>query len=125
MITNPDAWLRLPRLAKELPGADEGETLNPKVLRRWRHEGLLTPAGERLRLSCRKVGGRWCSTWALVQDFLARIGGDTPTAPIPTRTETRRAAAEADRVLDRFKVGRRKVKWARELVERPTDHRRV
>ena len=96
----PEPWILLTDLMRRL-----GKKPNPKQLRRWRVEGLLTPTRERVRLRARKIGGRWHTTESRWEAFLAAINGDdlVPPKPIeklPSEKERERRAREVAAELD-------------------------
>lgn len=87
--------LPLSRAARLVPPLREGHPVSPSTLWRWHSIGLLSDAGERIRLEVCRVGGNQCTTSEALSRFFARLSGEEPAvaAPAPGRGHQRAEAA--------------------------------
>ena len=99
-------------ISKALPLTDAveqviGERMSYATLFRWTQRGLLTPAGDRVRLEFLKIGGRRRTSLDAVQRFVeAATEAAIGAATLPAQTPRARAAAvsAAERELEEIGV---------------------
>ncbi len=93
-----------------IPGHRKGSRTHISTLIRWATKGVMTPAGERVRLRAVRAGSKWlcCDEW--FEEFLSTLtaanqpGGGSENAPLRSPAVRNRAAAEAVRKLDEHGV---------------------
>lgn len=71
--------------------------VSPNTLRKWTLAGLRLKNGSRLRLSCRKIGGRLDVTQEDIDAFNDSLTRDRcATAPLPASESAKRAMARLE-----------------------------
>jgi hypothetical protein len=81
----------LHQLAKLFPPARRGRPVSLSCILRWVLDGTRTPDGRTVRLEAARCSGRWLSTPAAIQRFLA-----AQTPPLDAPAGWPRSAADQD-----------------------------
>ena len=99
-----EGLLSLREVARKLKSLRGGRPVAPSTVYRWAMHGRRLPDGRTVRLEAVQVGGQFVTSWPAVRRFVA----DQQSRPAPlhcartrTPTQRRRAAAEAEKELDR------------------------
>lgn len=96
--------ITLSALARLLPPGRRGKPVSLSCIFRWIVHGVLAPDGRtRVRLEASRCGGRWLTTMAAVERFIAaqtpRLN-DEPTPAPRTPGQRERAQRRAGKLLD-------------------------
>src|SRR5262245_52456703 len=96
-MTTPTAeseLLTISQVCGRLPGARGNRRVHPSTRVRWILPGCTSRAGERIKLSATRAGGRWLVSPVALTDFFESLG--SPAAPTAT-TRRQRTRTESQR----------------------------
>lgn len=85
--------LSLAQAARRLPSTRLGKPVSPSCLWRWVHDGITLSDGRCVRLEAARLAGRWLTTEAAIERFLAAQTPATDAPPVSVRTPTQRQRA--------------------------------
>lgn len=88
----------LAQASRLVPPVRKGRPVSPSTLWRWHSVGILSDAGERVRLEVCRIGGSQCTTAEALTRFFVRLSAAEPQT---TTTTTGRDHERAERQLDR------------------------
>src|SRR5438309_219453 len=99
----PTPYLSLAQAARIQPPGRAGRPVHISTLVRWITAGSRGPDGATVRLQAVRMGGRWLTTRAWLDDYARRLtpayGDESPRASSASRTRsTERAARELDHI---------------------------
>jgi hypothetical protein len=97
----------LPEAARYLPKGRRGRPVHFTTLLRWVLDGVVSPAGDRVRLEALRLGSKWITSREALQRFVeaqtpAVDGAETPALRTPTRRQ--KASDRAARELERLGI---------------------
>jgi hypothetical protein len=84
----------LNQLARLFPPARRGKPVSLSCILRWVINGIRLPDGSVVRLEAARCSGRWLSSPAAIQRFLAAQTPSLPPVGTPPRTPRQRSRAD-------------------------------
>jgi hypothetical protein len=94
----------LPQASKYLPNGRRGRPVHFTTLLRWVLDGVVGPAGQRIRLEAIRLGSKWVTSKEALQRFAEALTPavdeplPTPRTPISRQKASERAAKELERM---------------------------
>jgi len=98
--------ITLSKAARRFPSNRNDRPVTLSCLLRWVLDGVLNTNGERIKLEAARCAGRWLTTPAAIQRFIARQTPDTSGSSTPPRSPSarQRASERAARALDKIGI---------------------